>query len=550
MSRGSVLSAASRSRPERPRPLEWNLFDRPQSVGAALLAGAIFCLDAFTRDDLAVAGLYVLVPLIAASGGGDRRRAVLGWSIACAALAIVGFVIFQARGAPPLASAHLGISLVVLLVTTLLLLRTQAMSSAVERGERRYRSIFDTLASAIWEHDFTDVVDAIGRLRASGVEDLRLYVAAHPEFVAEMRRLVRITDVNATGLALMGVPSKEAFHSRLSELLPETDESFADCIVALDERRPLFETETTVYTLAGSPRDIFVTFSLGPDACLDKVPGSILDVTERKALEAQVLRTREELAEAQRTGALAAMSASIAHELNQPLSAIHSYADAARRWMARTPPDMHEAMAALTGLSQAIGHARTVMHRVRSLVGNARIRSAEIDLGELLSTTVTLMRADAAEASTRLVLMRGRGRDLAVSGDRILLKQVFVNLVSNAIQAMAEVPPDCRTVTVEIDVEDGTTALVRVADRGPGWEDNEEKVFGSFYTTKPAGMGLGLSISRTTIERHGGSIVLGRAWGGGALVEVRLPLAGVAPSVPDGAGDGSVEQVAVEGLVQ
>jgi two-component system, LuxR family, sensor kinase FixL len=526
-----------------------DLFDRPQSAGAALLACAIFCLDAFTRDDLAVAGLYVLVPLIAASGGG-RRRAVLGWSTACAALAIAGFVIFQARGAPPLASAHLGISLVVLLVTTLLLLRTQAMSSAVERGERRYRSIFDTLASAIWEHDFTEVVDAIGRLRVSGVEDLRRYVAEHPEFVAEMRRLVRITDVNATGLALMGVPSKEAFHSRLSELLPETDESFADCIVALDERRPLFETETTVYTLAGSRRDIFVTFSLGPEACLDKVPGSILDVTDRKALEAQVLRTREELAEAQRSGALAAMSASIAHELNQPLSAIHSYADAARRWMARTPPDMHEAMAALTGLSQAIGHARTVMHRVRSLVGNARIRSADIDLGELLSTTVTLMRADAAETSTRLVLMPGRWRDLAVSGDRILLKQVFVNLITNAIQAMAEVPPDCRTVTVEIDVEDDATALVRVADRGPGWEDAEEKVFGSFYTTKPAGMGLGLSISRTTIERHGGSIALGCAPGGGALVEVRLPLAGAGPSVADGVGDRHVEQVAVEGLIQ
>jgi C4-dicarboxylate-specific signal transduction histidine kinase len=99
-------------------------------------------------------------------------------------------------------------------------------------------------------------------------------------------------------------------------------------------------------------------------------------------------------------------------------------------------------------------------------------------------------------------------------------------------------------------VEDGTTALVRVADRGPGWEDAEEKVFGSFYTTKPAGMGLGLCISRTTIERHGGSIALARAQGGGALVEVRLPLTGVDSSVADGVCDGRVEQVAVEGLVQ
>lgn len=103
-------------------------------LAAGALAAAIFCLDAFTRDDLAVAGLYVLVPLIAASGGAASRRIILIWALVCAVLSVGGFAISQSRGAPPLALAHLGISLTVLVVTTLLLLRATAMDSAVKRG--------------------------------------------------------------------------------------------------------------------------------------------------------------------------------------------------------------------------------------------------------------------------------------------------------------------------------------------------------------------------------------------------------------------------------
>ncbi len=518
----------------------------PQVV-AASLAIAVFLLDAFTTQALAMAVLYVLVLLTGALGDpANRRRRIIRWYATCLVLSVAGFAIFETRGAPPLAIAHLGISITVLSATTFLLLHANAMDTAVRLGERRYRNIFDTVSMAIWEHDFTPVVDEIRRLRAAGVEDLRRHVEDNPQFVVAMRRRVRITDVNAAALKMMGVAARENFFPHLSDFLPESDESFAECILALDERRALFQAETMVLPPGGEPRQIIVSFGLGPDACLERVPGSILDVTGRKALEGQIARARTDLADAQRSGALAAMSASIAHELNQPMSAIQSYADAARRWMSRSPPDPEEATAALVGLAHAVEHARTVMHRVRSLVGNARLDFGRIDLRELLTTTIAMQEGD---AGARVLLASDSDDAVMVNGDRILLKQVFVNLITNAVQAMDGIPAERRVVTLALE-RNRDDVVVRVSDRGPGWDPSSvSKVFGSFYTTKEHGMGLGLSISRTTIERHGGTIELGPADGGGASVEVTLPLDGTQPVAGD-CHDRRVQEVAVEGLFQ
>lgn len=492
---------------------------------AAALAATIFMLDAFTRDDLAVASLYLLVVLIGASGGGyERRRSIIIWSVVCASLSVLGYAIFRSYGAPPLALAHLGISLTVLLVATILLLRNHSANSSMERSDRRYRVVFDTLAIAIWEHDFTPVVEALHSLRADGVTDIRRYVAEHPEFVIEMRRSVRITDVNATALTMMGVESKDDFFGHLSGFLPETDDSFCECIVAIDERRPLFQTEAIVMPLNSEPRQVIVAFGLGPEASLNRVPGSILDVSHRRALETQILRTREELAESQRASAVAALSASIAHELNQPMSAVQSYADAANRWLSRSSPNIEEAREALDGLTMGVQHARTVMQRVRSLVGQSRIELCDIELDGVVATTVALMRREAAEHGTRLIIIPKTDDTITVKGDRILLKQVLVNLITNAIQAMVNTAPDRRVVTLTLDRR-GDQALIAVRDAGPGWDTAEPKnVFGSFFTTKRNGMGLGLSIAKMAVDRHEGTITRRNATDGGAVVEVTLPL--------------------------
>lgn len=522
---------------------------RPPRVAilAAVLAAAIFSLDAFTRDDLAVASLYVLVLLIGMSSRGPERRAtILAWSGVCALLAILGYTIFNRYGAPPLALAHLGISLTVLLVAMVLLLRNQSANTSIEQSDRRYRIVFDTLAIAIWEHDFTPVVEALQRLRDGGVTDIRRYLVEHPEFVVEMRRSVRITDVNATALTMMGVNSKEDFFSHLSGFLPETDDSFSECIVAIDERRALFQTEAIVMPVNGEARQVIVAFGLGPDASLDRVPGSILDVSHRRALETQILRTREELADSHRTSAVAAMTASIAHELNQPMSAIQSYADAANRWLSRTPPNLIETKEALAGLTMGVQHARTVMQRVRSLVGQSRIELCDIELDGLIATTVALMRREAAEHGARLIILPVTDDTLTIKGDRILLKQVLVNLITNAIQAMVNTPPERRVVTLTLDRRDDQ-AYIAVTDAGPGWDTSgADNVFGSFFTTKRNGMGLGLSIAKMVVDRHDGSISRRNADGGGAVVEILLPLSVETEfRVADGASDGVQESIAV-----
>lgn len=390
--------------------------------------------------------------------------------------------------------------------------------------EHHYQTVFNTVAIAIWEYDFSQVAAALQDLRASGVTDLRQHLHQHPCFIPAMRQLVRITDVNVAALAMMGLTEAQRPRALCENFLHDADASFAECLIAIDERHPLFQTEAIVRSLDGEPHQVIIALCLGQDIALRRVPASVLDVSHRRALEIQLQKTREQLARVQRTGALAAMSASIAHELNQPMAAIHSFADAARRWLSLSPPNVGETASALEGLSESVTHAQAVMARIRSLVGNAQIDFAEVELDGLLLTTVALMRREAAESGTRLQVIAEEDKALSVAGDRILLKQVFVNLVSNAIQAMQATPAADRVVTIALERR-RDSAVVIVSDRGRGWDElDNDRAFDSFFTTRKDGMGLGLSISRTVVERHGGMILRYNRQGGGAVVEVQLPL--------------------------
>jgi len=434
-------------------------------------------------------------------------------------------MIFTGRaGGLPTAIAQGVVHLCILVALATLLCRIQARRATLEQSERHYRLIFDTLSVAILEHDFSAVAARIAQLRKGGVSDIRNHVGNHPEFVAAMRKLVKITDMNAAALAMLGVGSKAEFLARMCGFFSETDDSFSECIIAIGERRPMFQVETHVLPIHGPPRQVVVAFGLGPDISLDRVPGSLLDVSHRRALERQLLQKRDQLAHAERTGALAAMSAMIAHELNQPMAAIQSYADAARRWMSRNPPDLRETSLALAGIVEGVDHARTVMERVRALVGSSRIDLAEVELDGVLLTTVALMRCEAAETGTRLVMIPTTGDTLSVMGDRILLKQIFVNLITNAIHAMLNSPPEQRVVTLSLERRDDS-ALVTVADQGPGWDELDSgKEFDTFFTTKKNGTGLGLHICRTAVECHGGTLSRRNAEWGGAIVDISIPL--------------------------
>ncbi|MBC3941920.1 sensor histidine kinase [Sphingomonas albertensis] len=462
------------------------------------------------------------------------RRTIITWSVACAVLTLLAFAIVHGRGPEMTAASRLVISLLANAVTTILLLRGKAVYAAMQVSESRYRSIFNELAVGIWEHDFTTVQAALSELRSRGVFDLRRYIEDNPSFVAEARRMVRITDVNATAMTMMGVHSQAEFFSHLSDFLPETDDTFAECLIAIDERRALFIAETMVQPRRGDPIDVIVMFSLSGSGPLARVPGSVLDVSQRKRLEMQMARTRADLAQVQRASALGAMTASIAHEINQPLAAISGYTDAACRWLRRDPPAIEEVDAALKGLVSAVDHAGQVVQRVRALVGNARTETQPVDLNDVIREAASLFERGATEGSARIVL-EPEPDPVVCEADPILLKQLLVNLVTNAIQAMHLMRPTDRVVTLCVR-RTGTHASIAVEDNGPGWDIDRDSAFQTFYTTKAEGMGLGLSICKATMESLDGAIELGTTDQGGASVLLKFQLgrsaSGGSPSQP------------------
>jgi PAS domain-containing protein len=441
--------------------LSGSIDSAPRQIAAAGLAGAIFWADAFTRLGSAIATLYVLVLLMAS----DRisRTLLVAWSAGCAALTLTAFGIAHGRDANIDAIGRMIVSLGAVAVTTGMLFHRQVMDARVARERQRHEGMLNSLAVAIWEHDFTPVAAAIDAVRASGVSDLRAFLDANPGFVVATRALVQITDVNETALEMMGVPTKQAFFQRLSDFLPETDESFYDCILAIDERREMFQAETRMITASGEMIDVIVAFSLSPDRCLHSVPGSILDNRQRKRLESTIEGTRRNWTR----------SSAVLHSARCPhqsltkstnLSAIQSFSNSAMRWMERDEPDLEEVRSS-DGLRSAVVNVYEVMQRVRNLVGSSR-GDAPVNLRSLICDTVSFANRDADTHGAKLMFSHA-AHDVVIMGDRILLKHLLLNLITNAMQAMEEMKRGEKLIEISLWAR-GDEAQITIRDQGPG----------------------------------------------------------------------------------
>jgi C4-dicarboxylate-specific signal transduction histidine kinase len=251
--------------------------------------------------------------------------------------------------------------------------------------------------------------------------------------------------------------------------------------------------------------------------------GALQDITESKVAEEALSRARAELAHMARVTALSALTTSIAHEINQPLAAVVTNANAALRWLAAQPPDLNEARDCLHRIVRDGNRASEVITRIRSLVKKSDPARTRLDLNAMLREVLAIIEPEARQQRVRV--HSELAADLPpVVGDRVQLQQVILNLVMNGVEAMKEVANRPRELLIESCPDGSGAALVVVRDSGVGLgAESAGRVFEAFYTTKPEGMGMGLSISRSIIESHGGRLWAEANGDHGATFRFTLP---------------------------
>jgi C4-dicarboxylate-specific signal transduction histidine kinase len=200
------------------------------------------------------------------------------------------------------------------------------------------------------------------------------------------------------------------------------------------------------------------------------------------------------------------LSASIAHEVKQPIGATAINAAAALRWLGAQPPNLEEAKLALDRIVETSHRAGDVVERIRDLTKKAPARRDSVDINEAIREMIELTRGEAIK--TGVSVRTHLADDLSlIHGDRVQLQQVILNLIINAVEAMSGIAEATREVLISTGLAESSGVLVSVRDTGPGLASATlERLFDAFYTTKPSGLGLGLSICRSIIEAHGGRL--------------------------------------------
>ncbi|QWT18838.1 PAS domain S-box protein [Bacillus sp. NP157] len=400
----------------------------------------------------------------------------------------------------------------------------RAADAALAESERRYRAIFESARFSFWEEDYTLVMERIAVLRRQGVVDLSAYLQANPGFVRDACALTMVTDVNAATVRLLGAQRRDDLLGPLDRFLPGSDRTFAQTLLCVFEGAGTAEGETHLVNLKGERLNVLFALSmpLGTSR-YDRVLISVVDITDRKRAEHALMAVQAELAQAARVTALGEMSASIAHEVNQPLAAIVTHGEAALRWLRRDQPDLGEACDGIERVVRDARRASEVVHRVRSLASKEPRQHVRFDLRALVDECALLLDGELVRHRVGLTVEVDRAAPLP-RGDRVQLQQVVINLMGNAIRAMGSVPGR-RELTVRARADAGEGLLVEVEDTGTGIPDDiAASLFDAFVTSRGGGMGMGLAICRSTVESHGGRLWATNRPEGGATFHFTLPV--------------------------
>jgi two-component system sensor kinase FixL len=452
---------------------------------AVLLAVLIFAVDTFSPLETAVAVFYVIVIHLAASA--SRREYLVTTLIGCIILTIASYVIVHGAAEPGPPLIRLIVSLSAIGITSALALRNHA----IEMKLREHANLLELTHDAIFVRDMSDTITYWNR----GAEQL------------------------------YGWPRGEAIGRPAGQLLqtqfPAPQDSIRNEFLELGR----WEGNLLHVTSDGSQVVTSSRWSLQRDK--EGRPVSVLDtntdVTASTRVQEALHQAQSALAHAARVATLGELSASIAHEVNQPLAAIVTNGEAAVRWLARKEPDLQEAQDALKRVIQDGRRASEVIQRIRSLTRKAEQKKTLLNLNAVIEESLVLLQREITGRG--IVLQLDLAESLAsVEADRIQMQQVLINLLLNAVQAMDAVAPGERHLLIRSFADEIRNTCVQVRDSGVGFDEETGKsLFSAFFTTKKSGMGMGLSICRSILEAYGGRIWATRNDGPGATFNISIP---------------------------
>jgi signal transduction histidine kinase len=378
---------------------------------------------------------------------------------------------------------------------------------ALQNSEQRYRHLFQYMPIALWQLDASKLVELFKWLRAEGVTELGSYIDQHPHFLQELMDAVKIEGVNDRTIEMLGARDASEILGPLSRYAHIHADSFRRGLESRWRGEPMHQEETKLLTLDGRVIDVLMSatrpgLSNGPDMSLV----GIIDITERVRAREMLQRVQADFAHAARVSMLGELTASIAHELNQPLTAIVTNGEVGLRLLDSSDPDLAEVRELTMCVVDDAERAAGVIARVRAMAKRQAVERSLFSVDEVVRESLTFLRQE-VQSQGLMVTHIPSSAAPKVFADRTQIQQVVVNLTVNAIQAMAQAGTPQRSLVISTALSDPHTLCCTLEDSGPGIKPGHlDRLFDSFFTTKDGGMGLGLAISRSIIEAHGGHI--------------------------------------------
>jgi len=405
-------------------------------------------------------------------------------------------------------------------------LPAEVQPALADRGasERRYRNLFHFLPVPLVQLDRAELAARFRELQAQGVTDLGRYFEAHPGFFEYATDSIKVVEVNRRTTELFGAEDQTQLLGPATRLWSEGLATIKKSMQARFAGAPGYSGEMRIRTFDGRIRDVLY-FADFPEAFSEDALGlaCFVDMTDRVTAQAKLAQLQSDFAHAARVSMLGELTASIAHEINQPLGAILTNAESSLRWLRRSEPDLGELRLLATRAAADARRAAEIIQRVRAMAVRGETEKKSVGLNSVVEESMTFLRPELTRHAVETALELSPDMP-DVLANRVQLQQVFVNLAVNAMHAMANCP--VRRLTIRTSRMEADVLSASVEDSGPGIAAEDiDRLFGSFFTTKPGGMGIGLAICRSIIEAHGGHIEAGNLPdGGGARFAFALPI--------------------------